>query len=85
MQPKCDNSNSKLILTNIFERNPKLFIDLVSKYYSLNEKLIEKYESKLNWINLSESGAIKWSEEIIIKFFNRYTVTKTHVKYIDQR
>ena len=46
----------------------ELFTNKVSRNYSLNEKLIEKYKSKWIWNNLSGNKALSWSIELIEKY-----------------
>jgi hypothetical protein len=57
-------SNRKLVM-DIFIKNPKLFINLISEYYPLNEVLLEKYENKWDWEILSRNTNIPWSSELI--------------------
>ena len=44
--------NNKKLVVEIFERNPKFFIDLISKFYPLNVEMVS-YEKHLNWNTIS--------------------------------
>lgn len=44
--------NNKKLVVEIFERNPKFFIDLISKFYPLNVEMMA-YEKHLNWNTIS--------------------------------
>ena len=54
------------------ERWRELFVYQVSRNYSLNEKLIEKYEDRWIWKNISENTKILWSVELIEKFEDKW-------------
>ena len=44
--------NNKKLVVEIFERNPKFFIDLISKFYPLNVEMVA-YSKYLNWDSIS--------------------------------
>lgn len=53
---------------SFFQRHPNSFINIVSKHYSLNEIMIERYNDKLNWEELSDNSSLPWSIELIEKY-----------------
>ena len=65
------NQNRKLV-KEIFNKNPSLFINLISNYYPLNIDFLEKYVDIWNWNLLHENEVLNWSEELIQKFENEW-------------
>ncbi|RKS93846.1 UvrD-like helicase family protein [Flavobacterium limicola] len=61
-------AENKDIVKEIFLKNPKLFVDLISRYYSLNDKLIEKYKDVWSWHSLAIFNNQPLSVESIEKF-----------------
>ncbi len=59
----------ELVLSD--ERWRDLFIGIVSFNYSLNRKLIEKYEDRWKSLFLCHNKSIQWSEELIDKYDNK--------------
>lgn len=43
--------NNKKLVVEIFVRNPKFFIDLISESYPLNDNIL-KYGQNLNWYKI---------------------------------
>lgn len=64
----------KMLVKEIFQRNPKLFIDLISTYYPLSDHLIEKYRDKLVWSQIISRVDLKWDKEKIIKYYDNFIV-----------
>lgn len=62
-----NSPESKLLLINIFERNPKLFIDLISLYYPLDEVLINLSKKKLTKNVLILNQNIEWTISLFKK------------------
>ena len=63
--------NNRQLVKEIFERNRRLFIDLISKYYPLNEDLLELYhDNKLHLYRLSEN--IYLTVELIERFKDKW-------------
>ena len=44
--------NTKQLVIEIFRKNPKLFLDLISEYYPLNFELLKKLDSKFTIIEI---------------------------------
>lgn len=73
--------NNRQLVVEIFERNPKLFIDLISKYYPLQEKTIRDYQDHLNWELLSGNENLNWTQEFIIEFEEKLKWNSLGIKY----
>ncbi|MFA5417826.1 MAG: hypothetical protein WC341_05150 [Bacteroidales bacterium] len=76
---KLVNYQGAIIDTNLIQRlkkflvdNNEFFIYCISKYYPLNIGFIQKFKNYLNWINLSESHSLNWSNELIDCFINKW-------------
>ena len=54
------------------KRWEKLFIDIISRRYSLNERLIEKLKHIWNWNDLSSNISLSWSIELIEKYKDKW-------------
>ena len=54
------------------KRWEKLFIDIISRRYSLNERLIEKLKHIWNWNDLSSNISLSWSIELIEKYEDKW-------------
>ena len=64
-------SKNKNIVKEIFLKNPRLFVDLVCEFYSLNICDFKKYNNYFNlgnWEKLCWNKNIPWSLELIEKF-----------------
>lgn len=51
-----------------FRRHPEFFRLVVSRYYPLNEDIIERFKDQLDWANLSANKALIWSEILLEKY-----------------
>jgi hypothetical protein len=60
------------IVVEIFERNPVLFVDLISGYYPLNIDLIESYKDRWDWEKMSMNTNIPWSIEMVGKYYEKW-------------
>ncbi len=58
---------------DFFVSHPEFFIDLISKYYSFDECMIEKYEDYLNFHNLSDNNNLHWTLRLIEKYENKWS------------
>lgn len=65
-------SENKYLVKQIFLKNPKLFVDLISRYYLLNQTLIEKYRNSLNWYTLSIYYNQPLNIESLEKFYDSW-------------
>lgn len=63
---KLLTQNDAFIVKEIFRKNPKLFIDLISEFYPLNSYLITKYKENLNFEKLNKNINIVWSDDLLI-------------------
>lgn len=73
--------NNRQLVLEIFERNPKFFIEFISKYYPLNERIIEEHSEILNWKLLSMNKNLLWSNDFIGKFETKWdwgTIIRTN-------
>ena len=52
----------------------KLFTTKISNYYPLNEKLIEKYNEKWDWLKLSWNSDLIWTMSLIEKYGNKWNM-----------
>ena len=48
--------------------NQETFIDIISRFYSLNNFQIEKYKHKLNWMFLAMNENVEWSNNFFLKY-----------------
>ena len=60
----------ELVLSD--ERWRELFIGIVSFNYSLNGKLIKKYEDRWDWGNINWNKSLPWTLELIEKYEDRW-------------
>lgn len=56
------------LILDIFSKNPKLIIDLISCNYALTIEMLYKFKDKLNWELLSSNANLEWSDELIELF-----------------
>lgn len=68
--------NDRIIVVDIYNKNPNLLIDLISANYPLDETVLSRYESYLNWKLISNNEKINWSESIINKFKHKWDYFK---------
>src|SRR5690554_1761329 len=61
------NQNQKMV-KEIFLSNNDFFIDIISRYYPLNEILLEKYESEWKEVQIVYNTNVFWSDSIVEKF-----------------
>lgn len=52
--------NNKQMVLEIFRKNPKLFIDLISNYYPLDLNTLLEFKENLNWQLLSANENLEW-------------------------
>lgn len=43
----------------------------ISRYFGLNEEMLEKYADKLNWASVSQNCEIRWTVKLIEKWADR--------------
>lgn len=60
--------SNREIVKNIFEKKPKLFIELISRYYPLDEQTIVLNENLLNWYEISRNKNIDWNNSMFLKY-----------------
>jgi hypothetical protein len=66
---------SKVI--SFLQNHPDFFIRLVSRYYPLNEALLEQYKNYWIWEDeISRNTAIEWNSDILDKYFSKYEVSE---------
>lgn len=56
------------IVKNIFEKKPKLFIELISRYYPLDEQTIVLNDNLLDWSGISRNTNIDWNNSMFLKY-----------------
>ena len=52
--------NNKQMVVEIFRKNPKLFLDLISNYYTLDTNTLLEFKDILNWQLLSTNENLEW-------------------------
>ena len=57
--------NNKQMVVEIFRKNPKLFLDLISENYPLDLNFLLEFKDILNWQLLSTNENLPWSAEFI--------------------
>ena len=55
-------------LLELMKRYPDYFITLLCRYYPFTREMLKKYQSCLNWSNLSWNGFLEWNEELLMSF-----------------
>lgn len=68
---------NQIILKYIFTQNKKLFINIISEFYPLNENLLKKGKKYWNWELIAKNEFLHWNEEKIDK---HYIFLKNHFK-----
>jgi hypothetical protein len=51
---------------------PQLLRNRMERYCHLSADLLEVHAEKLDWVELSRSQSVQWSEELILKFSARW-------------
>jgi hypothetical protein len=59
-----------------FRWHPEFFRLVVSRYYRLDEELIDRYEDFLDWEELSSNTALLWNEAFIERFSDQWDWNK---------
>ena len=77
---ECRETDNREIILNISDSNPKLFIDLISQYYSFDIDYLEKHKDVLNWNNLSANENLFWTIELLEKFEDKWNWTILTIK-----
>lgn len=72
IDPKYILENNRNLVIEIFERNPKFFIKLISKYYTLSIDLIERFRDKWDWREIPKNTSLQWSIEMIESYNNKW-------------
>ncbi len=57
---------------NFIDNHWNIFLNHVSQFHSLERKFLNDYAYELNWKLISKNRNIKWSQEILETFENRY-------------
>ena len=52
--------NNKQLVIEIFRKNPKLFIDTISRVYPLDLNTLLEFKDVLNWKLLSDNENLEW-------------------------
>ena len=60
--------SNREIVVDILKKNPKLFVDLVSRYYPLNEEIIDLNQELFEWGYISKNSNIKWNHDMLLKY-----------------
>ena len=60
--------SNREIVKNIFENKPKLFIEIISRYYPLDEQIIVLNENLLDWSEISSNKNIIWNNSMFLKY-----------------
>ena len=63
------STHSEII--SFFYNHPKYFLRVVSEYYPLNKKELDKYSHFLNWQYVSHNQLINWNEPMVRAFSDR--------------
>lgn len=61
------SNNDRHIVRDIFKKNPKLLVDLISKYYPVNEFLMDDKLTFWNWDIICDNPNINWTVDLIKK------------------
>ena len=64
--------NNKQMVVEIFRKNPKLFLDLISENYPLDLNFLLEFKDILNWQLLSTNENLPWSAEFIENFKDKW-------------
>lgn len=70
--------NYRKKIYQVFEENPMFFIQIISKYYPLNDQLLSKFNSYWIWEEVQKNEYIEWNNELIdkhqgnINYFSMY-------------
>jgi hypothetical protein len=78
-----EKTNNRELITNAFRRNPKLFIDLISKYFSLKENVLITCENILNWYLIQNNENIL-SKITLFKFKEQFDLNFKLELYIEK-
>lgn len=65
--------DDRQFVLEIFKKNPKLFVDLISHYYPISYNGINKYSDYLCFSFLSLNKSIKWTNELIYKYEKKFS------------
>lgn len=60
--------DNREIVKNIFEKKPKLFLELISRYYPLDEQTIVLNDNLLDWSRISRNKNIDWNNSMFLKY-----------------
>jgi hypothetical protein len=60
--------NNQQMIFDIFEKNPKLFVDLISEFYPLSKNIIRLRKNIWNWNNLSRNQRLNIDLDFIDEF-----------------
>ena len=55
-----------------FRRHPEFFRLVISRYYPLNEELVERFKNWWNWNELSKNSELPWSDDFMTRYWNRW-------------
>jgi hypothetical protein len=55
-----------------FRRHLEFFRLVVSRYYPLDEELIERFKDFWDWKELSKNSELPWSDDLLVKYSNRW-------------
>lgn len=61
-----------MLFKEIIRKHPRALINGFSLYYPINEYLLREYPDIWDWKSLSRNTSIKWSEELIKEFEDRW-------------
>ena len=59
--------NNKQMVVEIFRKNPKLFLDLISNYYTLDTNTLLEFKNILNWQLLSTNENLEKQPQCVIQ------------------
>ena len=62
--------DNREIVKNIFEKKPKLFVELISRYYPRDEHIIVLNENLLDWYEISRNKNIDWNNSMFLKYYD---------------
>lgn len=72
---KLITENNRQLVIEIFERNPKLFINLISEFYTLNKYIIRPRKNIWNWNSLSRNERLNIDLEFIDEYAEEWDWT----------